>query len=85
MIVVTVALVSAVTNKTSTLAIMVIANDGTGSADAGNYSCLQLRAPRFNIETPARRGRVEAHRRKALSVWSLVAKALAGLGHGGEQ
>lgn len=85
MIVVTVALHSAINGRVSELGRMVISNDGTGENTHGNYD-VRLGRKGASLERvldqPQRRGRVERHARLAQSVWSLVAKALLAVGHG---
>lgn len=79
MIIVTVSLLSAVTHEVSTLAMMTISNDGTGSDDVGNYDVRRLAKPAFKLDKPSSVAHVAGHHRKADSVWRLVAKALRAL------
>lgn len=80
MLVVKIELHSAVTGQVSELGRMIIANDGTGTPDHGNYNVALGRKGNTSnaavLERPSRRGRVEKHLRKHLSVWMLVRKAL---------
>ena len=61
------------------IARMAIANDGTGTPARGNYDGRSGRRPTFRTE--ARRGRVEGHARRSLSVWCLVRKMLQNMGY----
>lgn len=92
MIVVEVKLHSAITGLTSELATLVIANDGTGTDQRGNYDCVALRKGHkhpmgVSVTSKSspdviRRCRVEGHRRIAEPVCNLVAKALKGMNYG---
>ncbi len=74
MIIVSVHLVSAITGRTTTLGQMSITNDGTSNdPKRGSYEVEVYRKGTLKVQ---RAGRVENHARLALSVWSLVAKAL---------
>ena len=84
MIVVRVELWSAITGKVTEIARAEICNVG-GSAEIGDYETRSLRgrsATAFAQRTIQRRGKVTGHRRKALHVWNLVAKALLAMGYG---
>lgn len=77
MILVKLELHSAITGKVTPLGTMVIANDGTGSRESGNYIA-------GLVSKDGRRGRqakIAGHRRLSLSIWVLVAKALRALYH----
>lgn len=81
MIVVKIELHSAITGQVSELGRMIIANDGTDrSHTTGNYNVrLGRKGVVDNSEIynkPQRKGKVLNHRRLALSIWVLVAKAL---------
>lgn len=79
MIRVTVELVSANgRHRDRKLAVLEIANDGTGTQETGNY-----RGTLHAEYTPSsgRPGRVEGFRRKRQSVWSLVGAFLKQWGH----
>lgn len=79
MIVVRVELHSAITGVKTELARMIISNDGTGSAECGDYDAATLRgrsAVQLDRLQVQRRGRVEAYPRLRLHVWYLVARAL---------
>lgn len=82
MIVVTITLHSAITGRQTELGRLIISNDATGTPTHGNYD-VRLGRKGASLErilsAPQRRGRVERHARNALSVWVLVAKALASL------
>lgn len=56
------------------LGVMRIVNDGSGSKTIGHYD---VDIARLRGTGAWRSGRVENHRRLAVSVWRLVAKALA--------
>lgn len=85
MIVVTVALHSAVTGRVTELGTMVISNDDTGTETHGNYD-VRLGRKGASIErvldNPLRHGRVERHARLSLNVWKLVSKAIEAVGFG---
>lgn len=82
MLVVQVALWSAVTHEKSELGRMFIVNDGTGDWERGNYDVL-LADPSLSIRdsfaTPRKMARVENWARNR-TVWALTRKALAELG-----
>ncbi len=84
MIIVRVELHSAVDGVVTEIGRAHIFNVG-GTAQRGDYGTRTLRGrdtaalDRGQIQ---RRGRVENHPRLAMHVWHLVAKALAGMGHG---
>lgn len=59
-----------------TLAVMEIANDGTGDRTIGNYNATMTAE-----YTEGRHGRVEGFSRNAQSVWSLVGAFLKLFGH----
>ena len=56
-----------------------IVNDGTGNVTKGNYIVRLL--SRGKGEPLMKEGHVEAHLRRDVSVWKLVARALASVGH----
>ena len=64
-------------SRKKTLGAMVIGNDGTGDRNVGNYDT-RLIGQKGKV---SRRGRVTCHPREKVSVWKLVAKAIASLGH----
>ena len=66
------------TGKPRHLGTMHIANDGTGSETEGNYNVKMFSASGHRMEN--RDARVERHKRKSLSVWYLVKKALEAAG-----
>lgn len=85
MIRVTIELDSAITGKTTTLGVMCIANDGTGSNKKRNYDVAVVRRGRHEHVIPGtmpsdsivvRRGRVENYPALALNVWRLICRAL---------
>lgn len=79
MIRVTVELVSAISpDRSRTLGILEITNDGTGDAEVANYD-----ATLHAEYTPAmgRNCRVTGFRRQRQSVWSLIGAALKQMGH----
>ena len=76
MILVRIELHSAITGRKSTLGVLRICNDGTGTLTRGNYDVALMNAG----DKAYRAARVDGHPRKAQSVWRLVAKALASLG-----
>lgn len=85
MIRVTIELESAITGEVSTLGVLCIANDGTGSSTSGNYDAVvvrkgldnRLRRGQMPLEyLTTRRGRVEEYPRTAYNVWRLVLRAL---------
>jgi hypothetical protein len=88
MIIVRVELHSAITGEKQELARMMIDNIG-GTVTTGNY---RVRTYRGRDEATldaamianrvTREGKVTGHRRLALHVWHLVAKALSGMGYG---
>lgn len=85
MIVVTVQLVPHGIGTPIELGRMVIANDATqGNGPLGNYVVKLGRKGQTNSNNvyrkPQRAGVVKGHKRLALSVWVLVAKALASVG-----
>lgn len=88
MIVVKVELHSARTGDVTELGKMIIANDGTqGNGSVGDYDVKVGRKGQTDIQLwqkPQRVGKVLGHRRLALSIWTLVAKALHTVGHGKE-
>lgn len=78
MIVVKVELHSAITGRVSTLAQLMIVNDGKSPEwSRGDYDVwlLSKRGAKY------KQGRVVGHRRITESVWRLVLKSLAALGH----
>jgi len=79
MIIVTVSLLSAITGQVSTLGMMTISNDGTGTHQVGNYDARRLKGPDFKLSNVSSAARVEKHPRLSQSVWKLVAKALEAL------
>jgi hypothetical protein len=60
-------------DRRETLGVMVLANDGTGGDDCGNYD---VAIARRNGPGTWRSGRVEGHPRQSQTVWRLVQKAL---------
>lgn len=80
MIVVRVELHSANTGEVSEIGRMIIANDGTGDRDQGNYIVkLGRKGTTLNgaiWAKPHREGEVKDYARNAYSVWELVARAL---------
>lgn len=84
MIVVRVELWSAITGEKSELARMHICNDG-GTERICNYQVETLHGrstEQLNKGQVQRKGAVIGHRRLALHVWHLVAKALISVGYG---
>jgi hypothetical protein len=63
---------------------MYLANDGTGSAERGNYDVAVCRKGTNSVPRPispngpdaTRAGRVESYPRQAYNVWRLIARAL---------
>lgn len=81
MLIITVQLASAMTNEITTLGRMVIANDGTGTADKGNYVVGVKHKAHLEDLVPislhcSREGKVLNHSRKAEVIWKLILKAL---------
>ncbi len=75
MIIVTIELQSAITNKRSKLGVMHICNDGTGTTKLGNYFAHVMRkGGAWN--KPQRLGKVYDYPRASYSVWRLVMRAL---------
>ncbi len=74
MILIRVELHSAVTGKVTEIGRMKLTNDGSGDLKTGNYDVYLMR--RGTTDKVQRTGRVEKHARKALSIWTLVSKAL---------
>ncbi len=74
MIIVTIELQSAITNKRSKLGVMHICNDGTGTVKRGNYFAHIMRKGSWN--KPVRLGKVKDYPRASYSVWRLVMRAL---------
>ena len=74
MIIVTIELQSAITGKRSKLGEMYISNDGTGTAERGNYLAHVMRKGSWH--KPQRRGVVKNYPRASYSVWRLVMRAL---------
>ena len=66
-------------SRNKVLAVMQIANDGTGNHDKSSYDGRVLRAPNFVHTT--REGRVEDYNRNANPVWVLIAKMLIKMGY----
>lgn len=88
MIIVRVELHSAITGEKQELARMMIDNIG-GTVTTGNYRARTYRGrdqasldAAMATNKVTREGRVLGHRRLALHVWHLVAKALSGMGYG---
>lgn len=84
MIIVRVELHSAITGKTTELARMRITNDGTGSANFGNYDGATLRgrsANELDRGTVQRTARVAGYPRQRLHVWNLVSGMLNAMGY----
>ena len=79
MIVVTVELHSVITHKTTLLGKMIIANDGTGGSDLGNYNVKIGKEGESELVeiwcNPERVGHVKNYRRYQ-QVWALVVRAL---------
>lgn len=75
---------SAITGKVTEIGRTIIANDGTGNAENGNYICKVARKQRDGTEyrnaeiwkKSLRLGSVKNHKRKQQNVWRLVIKAL---------
>jgi len=71
---------SAVTGEIIHLGQMIIANDGTGDRNTGNYDVKLGKKGNTDLKAtyvkPMRSGKVEGHKRLAENVWSLVGKAL---------
>lgn len=88
MLVVKVELHSAITGEVTELGRMIIANDGSGDGQTGNYTVRLGRKGQTDdrqvYTKPQRTGEVKGHRRLALSVWNLVGKALHAVKHGKE-
>lgn len=86
MLVVNVQLKSAISpTRDKELARVLIANEGTGTATLGDYSCVSLRGrgkSQLDKRVVQRRGRVVNHPRQAEHVLNLVAKALIAMGYG---
>ena len=86
MLLITVTLVPGGFGPPEELGRMIIANDGTGDHEVGNYTVRLGRKGQVEnrkiYEKPQRQGEVKGHRRLALSVWNLVGKALHAVGHG---
>lgn len=83
MIEVWVVLKSAVTGDTTRLGRMTICNDGAASQqnpEVGDYVAEVMRKPDFTL--PTRKTGIVGHKRHKLPIWSLVAKALNGMGYG---
>jgi hypothetical protein len=91
MLVVRVELESAITGEMSEIARMIIANDGTGTGDRGNY---WARAAKGTVQNdhmiPAaimhesrklRHAEVKDYPRQSLHVWNLVARMLQAMGY----
>ena len=79
MIIVRVELLSAITGKTTELARMHITNDGTGTANCGNYNARTYRGrctDDLDRGTENRVTRITNYPRKAIHVWNLVVRAL---------
>lgn len=76
---------SAITGEVTEIGRTIIANDGTGTSDSGNYICKVARkqkdgTPYINKKiwkSPFRVGFVKNHKRNQQNVWRLVLKALA--------
>ncbi len=66
-------------NKVEKLGQLRLTNDGTGNQTIGNYNVTRI-SKDLRV---TRRGRVEGHRRTALSIWTLVGKALLATGRKG--
>jgi len=77
MIVVRVELHSAVTGRVTTIGLMRLVNDGTGTPWIGNYDVQIMR--HGSAGRPRKANRVEGHRRRALPIWTLIRKALDAL------
>lgn len=83
MLVVKVELYSAITGEISELGRMIIANDGTGDHEIGNYD-VKMARPRQDLNAaiwrnPDRQGRVEGYDRLNRPVWELVHLSLDAL------
>jgi hypothetical protein len=88
MIVVRVELHSAINGRVTELARAIIANVG-GTDERGDYAAMTLRGrtaaaldKALQAKAITRMAQITGHPRKALHVWHLVAKALAGMGYG---
>lgn len=76
---------SAITGKVTEIGRTIIANDGTGNRDVGNYICKVARKQKDGTvydnrriwKSPLRVGSVKNHKRNQQNVWRLVLKALA--------
>ena len=77
MIIVTVELHSAITQKKTLLGTCRIANDGGGSATLGNYDAVFSGGK----GGPGKTGRVERYPRKAVAIWNLVRRACEAAGY----
>jgi hypothetical protein len=83
-IVVRVELHSAVTGKVTPLYTGIVANDGTGTAEVGNYDAAFGRKGQTDLRrvwaSARRRSCVKGHRRRSSHVLNLVAQALNRMG-----
>jgi hypothetical protein len=88
MLVVRVELHSAITGEISEIARMIIANDGTGTGDSGNYWARAAKGETDNHMISAaimhesrklRHVEIKDYPRKTKHVWNLVARVLAAM------
>lgn len=89
MLIVRVELRSAITRKTTEIARMAIVNDGSGTAQKGDYIGCTYRGRNSNAlqkamlnQTVTRKGVVEGHPRLREHVWHLVSKMLKSMEYG---
>ncbi len=75
MIIVKIELHSAITGKMTEIGRLKIANDGTGSAQCGNYNVQKIGMHGRKLK----KARVENHARRSYTVWRLLRKALEAL------
>lgn len=79
MILITIKLVSAIDESRSReIGRMLIANDGSGTAERGDYQIRLMR--RGTIDVVQKTAEVKGFPRQSTVVWALVARALANLG-----
>lgn len=78
MLTVRIELHSAITGKKTEIGCLRICNDGTGNAAVGHYVVELMR--KGSGTTVQRKGSVRDFPRASTGVWSLVARALAGVG-----
>jgi hypothetical protein len=84
MLVVKVELHSAIDGSIEELGRMIVANDGTGTQEFGNYNVKVARKGQSLSAAvwkhPQREGRVEHYARNAYVVWELIGRALKSVG-----